>query len=123
MPMEDQILKNYESFAEKSNGVLLVENNSNLMYIKIGEDIFVTHEFISSIDVDNSNIIYTITYYNVKDNKKVLELKIVKTLAGGIVTCSNEDSKVQILPLIKLLNIKGNSKYYLTEVYIHLLYL
>ena len=115
MPMEDQILKNYESFDEKMDAILLVGNNSNLMYIKKGEDIFIAHEFINSVITDNSNIIYTTTYYNVKDNKKILELKIVKTLAGGIVTYSNEDSKVQILPLSKLLNIKGNSKYYLTE--------
>lgn len=108
--MEELILRNYESFTENPLGVLLVKENSNLMYLRIARKAFVVREFIDNIVSDNDNIKYVICYYDVKNNEKVLTLSLERSLFSGEIKKSNKREDMNIIPLSKILNIKDNER-------------
>ena len=113
--MREVVLKNCESFAEFPDGLLLVKENCNLMYLKKSSEIYIVREFINSIAADTSSVEYIISYYNVKDNKKVLTLKIVRMLLEDDIIFTDKEKDIDIIPLDKLLNIETNEKVYLNE--------
>lgn len=106
--MNELLLRCYETFSEIPEGNLLVTQNSNLMYIRIGRLAFIAREFVDSIINEDTKAIYSISYLNVKDNKKVLELKILKYFENNEKHVLNKREDVEIVPLSKILNIKGN---------------
>ena len=101
------ILRNYETFDEIPEGNMMVKEKSNLMYVRVGNSAFIAREFINSIESDESNIKYIVSYCNVKDNKVVLSLKLEKDILNNSVKFCNKRSDIEILPLSSILNIKG----------------
>lgn len=112
--MEEKVLMDFESFAEFPNGILKVEKNSNLVYIKKDNDNFVARELIKSVDSDGLKATYLISYYDITNNKYILTLEFVKALDDKF-SFVNLDSNynIQIIPLSKILKLKTNSVSYL----------
>ena len=112
--MKDQILRNFETFEEIPNGLLLVNEKSNLMYVRIGKKVFVAREFVETITGDRTSVIYTTSYYSVENNKNILTLNVQKHFVSGKSDCLNNDKNVEVIPLSKILNLSGNAVSYLT---------
>ena len=113
--MEDYILKDYETFEEKTNGLLLVSKKSNLMFIELGNLCYITRERMNRIVSNKNSIKYDISYYSVKDNEKVLDLKIIRTADKCFIMESNEKCSIKIKALYKVLNLEDDEKRYLDE--------
>lgn len=73
--MNDLILRNYETFDEIPEGYLMVKENSNLMYVRIGNSAFIAREFINSIKVSNEFAKYIVSYYEVRKNEKNINFR------------------------------------------------
>lgn len=110
--MEEMILLDFETFEEIPNGLLLVNEKTNLMYIKIDNDVFVAREFLDSVSGDNTKISYVVSYRDVQNNKNVLTLNVTKNIDDNI-NILEENPNLQIIPLNIILNIKGDSETYL----------
>lgn len=108
--MEKLTLRNYETFNEIPDGNLLVTENSNLMYIRMGCHVFIAREFIDSVMSDISYTTYVVSYLNVKNNENILTLEVKKSHSNDEVEISNNSGDIDIIPLGKVLNIKGNSE-------------
>ena len=67
--MNELLLRSYETFSEIPEGKLLVTENSNLMYIRIGRFAFIAREFVDSVTNEDTSTTYKISYLNVKDHK------------------------------------------------------
>jgi hypothetical protein len=106
--MNDLILRNYETFDEIPEGYLMVKENSNLMYVRIGNSAFIAREFINSIKVSNEFAKYIVSYYEVRKNEKILTLEIDSSLSNYELKKINKREDVDIIPLSKVLNIVGN---------------
>lgn len=113
--MNELLLRSYETFDEIPEGKLLVTQNSNLMYVRIGRFAFIAREFVDSVMNEDTNAICKISYLNVKDQKKLLELEIVKNFNTNENQVLNKRADVQIIPLSIMLNIKGNGVAILTQ--------
>ena len=106
--MNELLWRSYETFSEIPEARLLVTPNSNLMYIRIGRCAFIAIEFVDSIINENASIIYKISYLNVKNHEKILKLEIIKSFENNEIKVLNKREDVEIIPLSKILNIKGN---------------
>ena len=106
--MNELLLRSYETFSEIPEGKLLVTENSNLMYIRIGRFAFIAREFVDSVTNEDTSTTYKISYLNVKDHKRILELEIIKNINNNEKRVLNKREDVEIIPLSKILNIKGN---------------
>ena len=111
--MDSLILRTYETFDEIPNANLLVNKNSNLMYVRIGRNAFIAREFIGSVVLDNSNIIYTINYLSVKQDEIILTLEIIKDIYTDKTMVTNKRKDMDIIPLNEILRINGNSNIFL----------
>lgn len=107
--MDSLILRTYETFDEIPEANLLVNQNSNLMYVRIGRNVFIAREFIDKIIFDNSSVIYTINYLNVKQKEIVLTLEIKKDIHNGNNIITNKRADMEIIPLNEILQINGTS--------------
>ena len=112
--MEEIILKNYETFYEIPNALLLVKHNSNLMYVRVGRNCFIAREFIDSVEFENEYIKYVVSYFNVKDNENILTLNIKRNVNDQSIQMSNQTKNIDIVPLKDILNIKYNKATYLS---------
>lgn len=111
--MEEIVLLDFETFEEIPHGLLLVNEKTNIMYIKIKNEVFIAREFLDSVLGDNTKISYVVNYYDVRDNKNILTLNIIKNIDDDI-NILGENSNIQIIPLNDILNVKNNSETYLT---------
>lgn len=110
--MTEKILTDYETFEEFPNGKLLVNKNSNLIYIKLQDRTYITREFVNEIIIDGENAEYRIEYYNVQNNEKVFTLNVIKQISNNSIKYIN-NRNIYLVPLSQILNIKGNSIIYL----------
>ena len=110
--MGEMILKDFETFEEIPDGVLLIKEGTNLSYVTNKEETFVAREFIESVENDDVKTKYTIGYYDVINNKNRLTIKIVKDNNSGKVICLYNEDNIKVITLDKMLNIKGNSVAY-----------
>ena len=106
--MKEIILGSYDTFDEIPEGLLLVKENSNLMYIRIGSDVFIAREFIDTVLADNTNYSFILSYYNVKNNEKILTLEVKKDIEKDTTLMTSIKSNTNIIRLSKVLNIKNN---------------
>lgn len=111
--MEEKNLKNFETFEEMPDSLLLVNETSNLLYVRYGKDAFITREFFDNIIIDNYNVICTVSYYNVINNNKIFTLTIKKSLMHNAPEISDIGEDITIIPLNELLNVKGNNVIYI----------
>ena len=110
--MEELILQDFETFEEIPNGLLLVTEKTDLMYIKTDNDVFIAREFLDSVSGDDSTISYLISYHDVQNKQNVLTINITKDINENV-NILNQNPNIQIIPLNVIFNIKGNSKIYL----------
>lgn len=103
--MDELLLRSYETFSEIPDGKLVVTEKSNLMYVRIGRFAFIAREFVDSIINEKSNTIYKISYMNVKNHEKILDMEI---MIGEEKKVLNKKEDIEITPLSKLLKVKGN---------------
>lgn len=106
--MNELLLRSYETFSEIPDGKLLVTENSNLMYIRIGRFAFIAREFVDSVTNEGASATYKISYLNVKSPEKILELEIIKNINNNEKQVLNTMEDIEIISLSKILNIKGN---------------
>ena len=112
--MSEKILLSCETFEEYPDGIIRVKSNTNLMYIKKDDKVFVTREVIRHVISHDTKIESIIDYKDVIDGSIVLTIDMIK---------SNDDIKIkyvgdcgnvtQITPLDQVLNLKRNSVRYL----------
>lgn len=112
--MEAIVLKNYETFDEIPNGLLLVKENSNLMHVRIENSSFIAREFIDSIEFESEYINYIISYFNVENNENILTLTIKKSVRDNSVEMLEQSKNIEVIPLNILLNISKNKMTYLS---------
>lgn len=111
--MEEQILRNFETFEEIPEGLLELKEGSNLIYIRYDREVYVAREFFDSVISDNLNVIYTVSYLDVRDNKNILTLLIKKSLVDNSIEFLNKREDINIIPLNEVLSIKGNKCFYI----------
>lgn len=111
--MEKNVLKDFETFEEFPDKYLLIDDKSNAYYIKINDKSFIVRRNIDSISIfsEEKKVSYENSYYSIIDNKLVSKLKFLRSISE---LSEDLESEYKIIHLSKLLNIKGNSKYYLT---------
>jgi len=115
MRMHKKILKDFETFEEFPDGVLEINNNTNLVYIQKGTETFIAREFLKKLSGDNSSIEYELKYKDVIDNKVRLTAEIKKENGKTVINYPKEPFKVyQVIHLNEILNIKENNSYYLS---------
>jgi len=115
MRMHKKILKDFETFEEFPDGVLEINNNTNLVYIQKGTETFIAREFLKKLFEDNSSIEYELKYKDVIDNKVRLTAEIKKENGKTVINYPKEPFKVyQVIHLNEILNIKENNSYYLS---------
>lgn len=74
--MEENVLKNFETFLEYPDKYLKVGKNSNLYYIKNDNQTYIARENIDSLFYQEPNLFSCEkSYYDVIDGKKVLTIK------------------------------------------------
>ena len=113
--MHKKILKDFETFEEFPDGVLEINNNTNLVYIQKGTETFIAREFLKKLSGDNSSIEYELKYKDVIDNKVRLTAEIKKENGKTVINYPKEPFKVyQVIHLNEILNIKENNSYYLS---------
>ena len=110
--MEELILLDFETFEEIPDGLLLVTEKTNLMYIKTDNDVFIAREFLDSVSGDDTMISYLVSYHDVQNKQNILTLNITKDINENI-NILEQNPNIQIIPLNIILNIKGNSETYL----------
>lgn len=112
--MEEKGLNAFETFEEFPDKYLIVENNTNCYYIKTKKEDFVATRKIDSATMENTDgldsIVFLESYYSIIDGSLVLKNKRVYSLDKKLIS----NIEFEITPLSRILNIKGNSKYYLS---------
>lgn len=111
--MEAIVLKNYETFDEFPNGLLVVKENSNLMYVRVGRRTFIAREFINCIEFESGYIKCIVSYFNVKNNENILTIDTKKSIREKSVEILSQLKNIDIIPLNSVLNIKQNKVTYL----------
>ena len=109
MAMEERILKCYDTFEEFPDGILVIKENTNVMYIQKGRDAYIAREFLNSATGDELQSEFIVDYKDVITGKTVLTSHIIKTEEDTKINYLTTQIKVyDIIPLDKILNINGN---------------
>lgn len=116
--MEENVLKDFETFAEFPDKSLKINSNSNYFLIKINNKSFVTKRNIDSVSIikilSNQKLFNIRSFYDVKTGDLVLTTKSVCNIDKSCEEFLEMEDKVEIMSLSSVLNIKGNDVYYLT---------
>ena len=108
--MEENVLKDFETFEEFPDKYLQVKNKSNYYYIKINDESYITKKNINLVSYDiNGNMSIEIGYYDVFNNKLILT------------TNNDKLDGVKIIPLSVAFNLKENDVYNFTKEDINML--
>lgn len=112
--MSEKILISCETFEEYPDGIIRVKTNTNLMYIKKDNKVFITREVLRHVISDDTKVESIIDYKNVKDGSIVLTIDMIKSEDDiKIKYVGDSEGVTQITPLDQILKLKGNSVYYL----------
>lgn len=103
------ILQESETLNDFPDKSLKVEDNSNYYYTKINDKVYITRRQILSIDYKEDDITIVYGYHSVMNDKLVSVIKKKITILKTII----ENKSLIVVPLSKVLNIKGNDVYYL----------
>ena len=117
--MEENVLKDFETFKEFPNKNLKISSSSNYYFVRKKNEDFVTKrniDSISTIDVlGKDKIIVEKSYFNVLDGSLVLKTRSISDMDGKNEEFFESLDKIEIIRFSSILNIKGNSVYYLTK--------
>ena len=115
MAMEERILKCYDTFEEFPDGILVIKENTNVMYIQKGRDAYIAREFLTRACGDEKESEFIIDYKDVITGKTVLTSHIIRTDKTMKINYINEQTIVRdIRPLNEIFNVKGENVYLLS---------
>ena len=115
MAMEEKILSSYDTFEEFPDGILVVKENTNAMYIQKGRENFVAREFLKYASGDEKESEFVIDYKDVITGKTVLTSHIIRTDESTKINYVNEKDRIyDIIPLDKIFSVKGINTYSLS---------
>lgn len=117
--IEENILKEFETFDEFPNKKIMVNSNSNYYYINKNDKNFVTQkniDWISNIEVDgvHKSLIKS-SYYNVIDGSLVCQVQFISDINKKNKKFVESGENIKIILLSDILNINANGVYYLTK--------
>ena len=114
--MKELTFETFKEFPEKS---LKISSSSNYYFIKKLNDDFITKRNIDSISNINvlgiNKLLTEKSYYNVLDGSLVLKTRSISDMDGKNEEFFESLDKIEIIRFSSILNIKGNSVYYLTK--------
>ena len=117
--MEENVLKDYETFSEFPDKYLKVNKNSNYYLIKIRRESFITKKMIDSVEVLEilgvKKLLTQKSYYDVNDGELVFHTRVISNLDGSDKEFIDVEKYIEITPLSSTLNISENGVYYLTS--------
>lgn len=117
--MEENVLKDFETFSEFPDKYLKVNNSSNYYFIRKSNDNFVTKRNIDSISIinifSNQKLLLVKSYYDVNNGELVLNTRSISNIDRSNEEFIELENNVSIIPLNSILNIKGNNEYYLSK--------
>lgn len=117
--MEENVLKDYETFSEFPDKYLKVNSTSNYFLIKKDNESFVTKRNIDSISIvkilSNQKLITLRSFYDIKTGNLVLNTKSISNADRSCEEYLEFDDNIEIFSLSSILNIKGNDIYYLSS--------
>lgn len=117
--MEENVLKDYETFSEFPDKYLKVNKNSNYYLIKIRRESFITKKMIDSVEVLEilgvKKLLTQKSYYDVNDGELVFHTRVISNLDGSDKEFIDVEKYIEITPLSSVLNISENGVYYLTR--------
>lgn len=117
--MEENVLKDYETFSEFPGKYLKVNKNSNYYLIKIRRESFVAKKMIDSIEVLEilgvQKLLIQKSYYDVNNGELVFRTRVISNLDGSHKEFIDIEKYIEINPLSSVLNIGENGVYYLTQ--------
>ena len=122
--MEKNVLKDFQTFDEFPEKYLLIDDKSNVFYVKVQDECFITRRrinYVSSIGTDCDILKYKNSYYNILNGECVVKLSFLKSLKEDNDFVLAAEGEIKILPLSDILNLKNNKKYYLNREDIELL--
>ena len=117
--MEENVLKDFETFNEFPNKYLRVNSNSNYYFIQKLNKNFITKKNIDSISTINifnkEKIVMKKSYIDVNTGLVALKVGSIKNVDGDNEEFIYNEDDVKIISLSSILNIKGNDVYYLSK--------
>lgn len=112
--MSEKILTSCETFEEYPDGIIKVKVNTNLMYIKKDNKVFITREVLRQAISDDTKVESIIDYKNVKDGSVVLTIDMIRTKDDIKINYLDNSGEVSMIsPLDQILKLRGNSVSYL----------
>ena len=117
--MEENVLKDFETFNEFPDKYLKINKNSNYYFIrKIKED-FITKVNIDSIYnlkvFNKDKIITEKSYYDVVTGNLILKTRSIRDIETNTEELINHEEKVEINSLNSIFNVQENGVYYLSR--------
>ena len=123
--IEENILKNFETFEKFPNKKIMVIKNSNYYYISKDDKNYIAQkkiEWKSSIEVDGvQKLLIKSNYYNVIDGSLVCQVKFISEVNKKNKKIIENGNNIKIILLSDVLNINDNGVYYLTKEDIEIL--
>lgn len=117
--MEENVLKDYETFSEFPEKYLKVSKNSNYYLIKKRTDSFVTKKMIDSVEILEilgvKKLLIQKSYYDVNDGGLIFHTRVISNLDGSNKEFIDVEKYIEITPLSSALNISENGVYYLNR--------
>lgn len=116
--MEENVLKDYETFSEFPDKYLKVSKNSNYYLIKKKRESFISKKMIDSIEtleiLGVQKLLMQKSYYDVNNGELIFHTRVISDLDGSNKEFIDIEKYIEIIPLSSVLNIKENGVYYLT---------
>lgn len=119
--MEENVLKSFETFDEFPDKYLKVDINSDYHYIKNKNNNSITKKNIDLItNINDEKVLIKCSYYDVISGSIIYNSEFISDINGTNKELLNFED-VKVISLANILNIKGNSVYYLTKEDVNIL--
>lgn len=117
--MEENVLKDYETFSEFPDKYLKVSKNSNYYLIKKRRESFITKKMIDSIEtleiLGVQKLLIQKSYYDVTDGELIFHTRVISDLDGSNKEFLDIEKDIEISMLSSVLNISESGVYYLAQ--------
>lgn len=117
--MEENVLKDFETFSEFPDKYLKVSKNSSYYFIKKSGENFVAKrslDSLSTVNIFNKDKLLTKkSYYDVSTGSLILKTVSIKDIDGNNEEFVENKNNVDIISLSSILNINENGVYYLSK--------
>ena len=116
--MEENVLKDFETFNEFPEKYLKVNKSSNCYLVNKNGKKFITKKILDSVTVleilGSQKILTVRSYYDINNGELVFHTRVISNLDGSDKEFIDVEKYIEITPLSSVLNISENGVYYLT---------